>query len=70
MIRPAQMEELAQEIVDVFLKKVVAYKDKRLEIVWNFSERSQPASGDVADGAAGGGGRRSGNFWEKGIPIK
>jgi len=37
IIRYAHIEELTQEIVDVFIKKVYAYKDKRVEIEWNFS---------------------------------
>lgn len=31
-----QMEELTQEAVDIFIKKVYAYKNKRIEIEWNF----------------------------------
>lgn len=36
IIRYSHIEELTQEIVDVFIKKVSAYKDKRIEIEWNF----------------------------------
>ncbi len=32
-----EMEELTQEVVDIFIKKVYAYKNKRVEIEWNFS---------------------------------
>lgn len=37
IIRYSHIEELTQEIVDTFIKKVYAYKDKRIEIEWNFS---------------------------------
>lgn len=37
IIRYSHMEELTQEAVDTFVKKVYAYKDKRVEIEWNFS---------------------------------
>lgn len=33
----SHIEVLTQEIVDTFIKKVYAYKDKRIEIEWNFS---------------------------------
>ncbi len=36
IIRYSHIEELNQEVVDIFLKKVYAYKDKRIEIEWNF----------------------------------
>lgn len=37
IIRYSHIEVLTQEIVDTFIKKVYAYKDKRVEIEWNFS---------------------------------
>lgn len=37
IIRYAHMEELTQEVVDVFIKKVYVYRDRRVEIEWNFS---------------------------------
>lgn len=36
VIRFSQMEKLTQEAVDVFIKKVTIYRDKRVEIEWNF----------------------------------
>lgn len=36
IIRFSQMEKLTQEAVDVFIKKVIIYKDKRVEIEWNY----------------------------------
>ena len=33
----SHIEELTQEVVDTFIRKVYAYKDKRIEIEWNFS---------------------------------
>ena len=32
----ARMEELTQEAVDIFIKKVTFYWDKRVEIEWNY----------------------------------
>lgn len=37
IIRYSHIEELTQDVVDTFIKKVYAYKDKRIEIEWNFS---------------------------------
>ena len=37
IIRFSQMEKLTQEVVDVFIKKVIIYKDKRVEIEWNYA---------------------------------
>ena len=37
IIRYSHIEELTQEVADTFIKKVYAYKDKRVEIEWNFS---------------------------------
>ena len=39
VIRYSHMEKLTQELVDTFVKKVYVYKDKRVEIEWNFRER-------------------------------
>lgn len=36
IIRYAHMEELTQEVVDAFIKRVYVYKGKRVEIEWNF----------------------------------
>ena len=36
IIRYSHIEELTQEIVDIFIKKIYVYKDKRVEIEWNF----------------------------------
>lgn len=36
IIKYSHIEELTQEVVDTFIKKVYAYKDKRVEIEWNF----------------------------------
>lgn len=38
IIRYSHLEELTQEVVDVFIKKATVYKGKRMEIEWNFSE--------------------------------
>ena len=37
IIRYSHIEELTQEVVDAFIRRVYAYKDKRIEIAWNFS---------------------------------
>ncbi len=37
IIRFAEMKELTQEMVDVFIKKVKVYKGKRVEIEWNYA---------------------------------
>lgn len=37
IIRYSHLEELTQEVVDTFIKRVYAFKDKRVEIEWNFS---------------------------------
>ena len=37
IIRFSQMEKLTQEAVDVFIKKVIIYRDKRVEIEWNYA---------------------------------
>lgn len=38
IVRCSHLEELTQEVVDVFIRKITVYKGKRLEIEWNFSE--------------------------------
>ena len=38
VIRYSHLETLTQEVVDIFIKKIYVYKDKRVEIVWNFRE--------------------------------
>ncbi|WP_275442963.1 recombinase family protein [Petralouisia muris] len=37
IIRYSHIDKLTQDVVDTFIKKVYAYKDKRVEIEWNFS---------------------------------
>lgn len=37
IIRFSQMEKLTQKMVDVFIKKVIIYRDKRVEIEWNYA---------------------------------
>lgn len=36
IIRYSHIGELTQEVVDTFIRRVYAYKDKRVEIEWNF----------------------------------
>lgn len=38
VIRYSHLEVLTQEVVDTFIKKIYVYKDKRVELEWNFSE--------------------------------
>lgn len=38
VIRYSHLEVLTQEVVDTFIKKIYVYKDKKVEIVWNFRE--------------------------------
>lgn len=38
IIRYSHLETLTQEVVDGFIRRVTVYKDKRVEIEWNFSE--------------------------------
>lgn len=38
IIRFSHMEKLTQEAVDAFIKRIYMYKDKRVEIEWNFGE--------------------------------
>lgn len=40
IIRFSHMEELTQEAVEAFVKRVTLHKDKRVEIEWNFAERA------------------------------
>ena len=37
IIRYSNIETLTQDVVDTFIRKFYAYKDKRVEIEWNFS---------------------------------
>lgn len=39
VIRYSHIEKLTQELVDTFVKKIYVYKDKRVEIIWNFREK-------------------------------
>lgn len=36
IIRCSYIEKLTREIVDIFIKKIYVYKDKRVEVEWNF----------------------------------
>ncbi len=38
VMRFSHMESLTRELVDTFIQKIYVYKDKRVEIVWNFKE--------------------------------
>ena len=38
IIKFSRMERLTQEAVDAFIKRIYVYKDKRVEIEWNFRE--------------------------------
>ncbi len=38
LLQYSHIEELTQDVVDVFVKRVAVYKDKRVEIEWNFGE--------------------------------
>ena len=38
VIRYSHLEVLTQEVVDIFIKKIYVYKDKKVEIQWNFRE--------------------------------
>jgi len=37
IIRYSHLEELTQEVVDIFIKRIYVYRDKRVEIEWNFN---------------------------------
>lgn len=37
IIRFSKMEKLTQEMVDIFIKRVTVYRDKRVEIEWNYT---------------------------------
>lgn len=39
-IRFSHMETLTQEMADIFIKKIYVYKDKRVEMEWNFKENA------------------------------
>ena len=41
VIRYSHLEVLTQEVVDIFIKKIYVYKDKRVEIVWNFRDNGK-----------------------------
>ena len=41
VIRYSHLEVLTQEVVDIFIKKIYVYKDKRVEIMWNFRENGK-----------------------------
>ena len=41
VIRFSHLEVLTQEVVDIFIKKIYVYRDKRVEIEWNFSENGK-----------------------------
>ena len=41
VIRYSHLETLTQEVADIFIKKIYVYKDKRVEIVWNFRENGK-----------------------------
>ncbi len=41
IIRYSHLEMLTQEVVDIFIKKIHVYKDKRVEIMWNFRENGK-----------------------------
>lgn len=36
IIRFSHLKELTQEVVDIFIKRITLYRDKRVEIEWNF----------------------------------
>lgn len=38
IIRYSHMEELTEELLDTFVKKIYVYKDKGVEIEWNFAD--------------------------------
>ncbi len=39
VIRYSRLEPLTEEVMDMFVKKIYVYKDKRVEMEWNFRER-------------------------------
>ncbi len=45
IIRYSHVETLTQEVVDIFIKKIYVYKDKRVEIVWSFRENGEDSDG-------------------------
>ena len=38
IIRCSRLEALTQEVADAFIRKVILYKNKRVQIEWNFTE--------------------------------
>ena len=47
MIRFSHLEELTQEAVDVFIKRITLYRDKRVEIAWSFRDGDEMLSGET-----------------------
>ncbi len=41
VIRYSHLEALTQDVVDIFIKKIYVYKDKRVETQWNFRENGK-----------------------------
>ncbi len=41
IIRYSHLEVLTQEVMDVFIKKIYVYRDKRVEIEWNFRDNGK-----------------------------
>ena len=41
VIRYSHLETLTQKVVDTFIKKICVFKDKRVEIEWNFRENGR-----------------------------
>ncbi len=41
VIQYSHLEVLTQEVVDIFIKEIYVYKDKRVEIQWNFRENGK-----------------------------
>ena len=39
VVRDFHMEKLTQDLVNIFMKKIYVYKDRRVEIEWNFREK-------------------------------
>ncbi len=47
IIRFSHLEDLTSEAVDAFIKKVILYGDKRVEIEWNFAEAANAFLGET-----------------------
>lgn len=47
IIRFSHLEDLTPEAVDAFIKKVILYGDKRVEIEWNFAEAANAFLGET-----------------------